>query len=455
MSKLNKIQLIVIFVLIVVLSTIIYFYVLQKNNATNRMVNNPIQEGEMQGGPGQGGQIPGENSEDVEATGVLQIEDTKTLSNETYSSSKSDESVILATNGGVLTLNQIIVSKQGDTTNTENSEFYGINAAILAKFNSTVNINESEINSNSKGSNAVFATGENAKIYVKDTIINTSSDSSRGLDATYGGYIEADNVTITTQGGSSATLATDRGEGTVIASNSKLSTNGSGSPVIYSTGDITLESSEGEASNSQMIVIEGKNSATVSNVTLNASGKGNRNDADNCGIMIYQSMSGDAGEGTGTLTATDSYLKIQSDSKYYSSAPFFFITNTTAIINLKNNTLEYGSNLLLKVAATNEWGNSGNNGGNVTLNASNQKLNGDIEVDNISSGEINLKDSSSLEGKINSSNSAKSLSLSLDKTSKLVLTGDAYVTSFTDEDTSYNNIDFNGYMIYVNGEAIK
>lgn len=455
MSKLNKIQLIVIFVLIVVLSTIIYFYVLQKNNATNRMVNNPIQEGEMQGGPGQGGQIPGENSEDIEATGVLQIEDTKTLSNETYSSSKSDESVILATNGGVLTLNQIIVSKQGDTTNTENSEFYGINAAILAKFNSTVNINESEINSNSKGSNAVFATGENAKIYVKDTIINTSSDSSRGLDATYGGYIEADNVTITTQGGSSATLATDRGEGTVIASNSKLSTNGSGSPVIYSTGDITLESSEGEASNSQMIVIEGKNSATVSNVTLNASGKGNRNDADNCGIMIYQSMSGDAGEGTGTLTATDSYLKIQSDSKYYSSAPFFFITNTTAIINLKNNTLEYGSNLLLKVAATNEWGNSGNNGGNVTLNASNQKLNGDIEVDNISSGEINLKDSSSLEGKINSSNSAKSLSLSLDKTSKLVLTGDAYVTSFTDEDTSYNNIDFNGYMIYVNGEAIK
>lgn len=455
MSKLNKIQLIVIFVLIVVLSTIIYFYVLQKNNATNRMVNNPIQEGEMQGGPGQGGQIPGENSEDIEATGVLQIEDTKTLSNETYSSSKSDESVILATNGGVLTLNQIIVSKQGDTTNTENSEFYGINAAILAKSNSTVNINESEINSNSKGSNAVFATGENAKIYVKDTIINTSSDSSRGLDATYGGYIEADNVTITTQGGSSATLATDRGEGTVIASNSKLSTNGSGSPVIYSTGDITLESSEGEASNSQMIVIEGKNSATVSNVTLNASGKGNRNDADNCGIMIYQSMSGDAGEGTGTLTATDSYLKIQSDSKYYSSAPFFFITNTTAIINLKNNTLEYGSNLLLKVAATNEWGNSGNNGGNVTLNASNQKLNGDIEVDNISSGEINLKDSSSLEGKINSSNSAKSLSLSLDKTSKLVLTGDAYVTSFTDEDTSYNNIDFNGYMIYVNGEAIK
>lgn len=38
--------------------------------------------------------------------------------------------------------------------------------------------------------------------------------------------------------------------------------------------------------------------------------------------MIYQSMSGDAGEGTGTFTAKDSTLKIDSDSEYYSSAPF-------------------------------------------------------------------------------------------------------------------------------------
>lgn len=108
---------------------------------------------------------------------------------------------------------------------------------------------------------------------------------------------EADNVTIKTSGGSSATLATDRGEGTVIAKNSKLETNGSGSPVIYSTGDISIENTEGTANGSQMVVIEGKNSATVTNSTLTASGKGNRGDTDQAGIMIYQSMSGDAGQG--------------------------------------------------------------------------------------------------------------------------------------------------------------
>lgn len=37
-----------------------------------------------------------------------------------------------------------------------------------------------------------------------------------GQNNNNGGYIEADNVNIRTQGGSCATLATDRGEGTVI-----------------------------------------------------------------------------------------------------------------------------------------------------------------------------------------------------------------------------------------------
>ena len=86
-----------------------------------------------------------------------------------------------------------------------------------------------------------------------------------------------------------------------------------------------------------MVVIEGKNTATVTNSTLECSEKGNRNNVDNCGIMIYQSMSGDAGEGTGTLNATNSTLSISANSDYYQTAPLFFITNTKAIINLENN----------------------------------------------------------------------------------------------------------------------
>lgn len=75
---------------------------------------------------------------------------------------------------------------------------------------------------------------------------------------------------------------------------------------------------------------------------------------------------------------------------------------------------------------------------------------GNIEVDNISILEMNLKQGSKLETTINSANTAKSITLNIDSTSTLTITGDCYVTSLTDEDTSYSNINFNGYKLYVN-----
>ncbi len=406
----------------------------------------------MQGGPGGMG---GNSSESTEASGATTVDGSEETLSENYSSASADESAILVTNGGNATVNNSTITKTGDSTNTESSEFNGVNAAVLVQSGSSANITGADIKTDAKGANAVFATGENAKIYIKNSTITSSGESSaRGLDATYGGYIEADNVKITTQGGSCATLATDRGEGTVIAKNSTLETNGSGSPVIYSTGNISIDNSTGTANGSQMVVIEGKNSATVTNSKLSASAKGNRNDVDKAGIMIYQSMSGDASEGTGTLNATDSTLEIQADSDYYKNAPMFFVTNTNATINLKNTKLVYGSGILLNAAGTSEWGNEGSNGGTVTLNAENQTLTGNITADKISTVAINLS-SSTYEGAINSDNSAKEITLKLDKTSKIKLTGDTYVTSLEDEDESYSNIDFGSYKLYVNGTAIN
>lgn len=393
----------------------------------------------------------------VEAVGAYTVDGVEETLDGEYSSSNSDESVILVKNGGDASLNGATITKTGgDSSNTENSEFYGINAGILVTEGSKATIYNCTISTNAKGSNAVFATGEDAKIYIKDSkITTTGSSSSRGLDATYGGYIEADNVVIKTQGGSCAALATDRGEGTVIARNSDLETNGSGSPVIYSTGDISIFDTVGVANGSQMVVIEGKNSATVQNSTLSCSGKGNRNDVDNCGIMIYQSMSGDADEGTGAFKGVDSTLEISSSSSYYKTAPFFFVTNTDAIINLENCIMKYGSNLLLKIQGTSEWGTSGSNGGNVTLNAHSQSLAGDIEVDSVSTLAINIEEDTEFSGAINNSNTAKSVTLCMDASSKLVLTGDSYLTSFTNEDQSNSNIEFGNYKLYVNGVAIN
>ena len=68
---------------------------------------------------------------------------------------------------------------------------------------------------------------------------------------------------------------------------------------------------------------------------------------------------------------------------------------------------------------------------------------------------MKLTNGSDYTGKINGNNTAKNITLSLDSTSKIKLTGDTYVTTLEDADSSYSNINFNGYKLYVNGIAIN
>lgn len=394
------------------------------------------------------------NKSQITTEGVVDVSDSQELSNKTLSTTSSDESAIVVNDGGSLNATGLTISKSGDSSNTENSEFYGLNAAVLVQKGSEATIKDTTIETSATGANAIFSTGENAIINVSNTKITTTGDSSRGLDATYGGTINANKVTITTSGQHCAAVATDRGEGTVTVKNSTLNTNGKGSPCVYSTGSISVSDSKGTATDSSCAVIEGKNSITLNNTKLTSYGVGRVDDGmDNCGVMIYQSMSGDASEGTGTFSATDSTLTISKKSKVYKTSPMFFITNTDAVINLENTKLNYGSNQLVTVSGNDgEWGSQGSNGGTLTFNATNQTLNGNISVDNISTASFILK-SSTLTSTINSENNAKEVNLSLDSSSKWVVTGDSYVTTLTLENNDLSLIEDNGYTIYYDASA--
>lgn len=94
------------------------------------------------------------------------------------------------------------------------------------------------------------------------------------------------------------------------------------------------------------------------------------------------------------------------------------------------------------------------NGGNLTFNVNKQDLNGNIEVDNISTLVLNLENSS-YSGTINGDNNAKNIAITLDSNSTITLTGNSYVTFLKDDDTSYSNINFSGYKLYVNGKSIN
>ena len=368
--------------------------------------------------------------------GTTIVTENKSIAHESMTNTTADQNAFIGKNKAVIDIENSVFDKTGDTTSDDNSNFRGQNAVVLGIEGSQINIKGSNITSNSKGSNAVFATGEGSIINVENTNIHTKSDSSRGLDATYKGTVNGKNLTITTEGAHSATLATDSGEGTITTEAAKLTTSGEGSPVIYSTGNIIVNNVNGIANNSEIGVVEGKNSITLTN--SNVTGY-----KDN-GFMLYQSFSGDAESGIARLKAENNTLTT------HATGAFLYVNNTTAEVDLSNNAISMpNTSTLVKAAADSRWGKTGENGGHLTLRTSNQELSGNIMADSISTIALDMTNGSSLVGAINTDNTAKEVTVKLSKDSNWILTGDSYVKSLSNEDTTGSNIQLNGYKLVV------
>lgn len=368
--------------------------------------------------------------------GTTIVTENKSIAHESMTNTTADQNAFIGKNKAVIDIENSVFDKTGDTTSDDNSNFRGQNAVVLGIEGSQINIKGSNITSNSKGSNAVFATGEGSIINVENTNIHTKSDSSRGLDATYKGTVNGKNLTITTEGAHSATLATDSGEGTITTEAAKLTTSGEGSPVIYSTGNIIVNNVNGIANNSEIGVVEGKNSITLTN--SNVTGY-----KDN-GFMLYQSFSGDAENGIARLKAENNTLTT------HATGAFLYVNNTTAEVDLSNNAISMpNTSTLVKAAADSRWGKTGENGGHLTLRTSNQELSGNIMADSISTIALDMTNGSSLVGAINTDNAAKEVTVKLSKDSNWILTGDSYVKSLNNEDSTGSNIHLNGYKLVV------
>jgi hypothetical protein len=250
---------------------------------------------------------------------------------------------------------------------------------------------------------------------------------------------------VETSGNSSAPIRSDRGGGTLTVNGGTYTSHGTGSPVVYSTADITVNDAEMTSTASEGVVVEGKNSVTLNGVTMTADNNTHNGKSETYkAIFLYQSMSGDADEGTASFTSKDSKINVLNGDT-------IFVTNTTASIYLENNEIVNESGDFLRIQSG-AWGTEGSNGGNVTATLSNQKIEGDIIVDSISSLDLTLENGSKYFGAIDTDNQAGSVNLTMSEDSVLVLTADTYVDSLTNEDASNSNIYLNGYKLYVNGE---
>ena len=427
------------------------------NTGTNNGQNMP---GKPPSG-GHGG--PGGSSADIDYKGTVVITAADSRSGETYASTASDESALIINTADAVTLENMTVTKTGDSDGGDSCNFYGLNAAVLAMGGTTVTITGGTVESSANGANGIFsyggnggqngASGDGTTVIVKNVTIVTTGSGSGGIMTTGGGVMKAYDLNVTTSGQSSAAIRTDRGGGTVYVEGGTFTSNGLGSPAIYSTAEITVVGAELNSNLSEGVCIEGKNSITLTNCVLTAKNtqmNGNATFVDT--IMIYQSMSGDADSGTSAFTMTGGSLTSK-------NGHVFHVTNTNAVITLENVTIvnEDAEGILLSVC-DDGWSGAANI---ASLKAVNQTLAGRILVGSNSTLTLSLTNGSSFVGMIDGnitnakgaviSTSVGAVSVTIDAGSTWTLTGDTYITEFNGDASS---IISNGYTLYVNGVAL-
>lgn len=159
-------------------------------------------------------------------------------------------------------------------------------------------------------------------------------------------------------------------------------------------------------------------------------------------IMIYQSMSGYAAEGLSSFT-------MEGGSITNKNGDIFFVNNTSTEIKLKDADIQNeGDGIFLRTAAAG-WGNEGSNGGNVSLTAESQTIEGDMLADDISTINLYLTSASQWTGAMNAEGEGGDVYVELTGGSKWTLTGDSYITSLT---CDADSIDLNGHKLYVDGK---
>lgn len=399
---------------------------------------------------GQGGTAPDGQDASIEAgTTANNITKDTEEADVAYSSTNDDENALRVEGIIHYTVDHLTIEKSGETSNTESSDFYGQNAGLLTVNGAAATITNSTITTNGKGANGIFAYGSGSNVTVSDTTITTTADNSGGIDVTGGGSILADNLTIETSGNSSAAIRSDRGGGTLTVDGGTYTTNGTGSPAVYCTADITVSNATLNATASEGVVIEGKNSVALENCDITGNMQGTYHGDENENLhtlMIYQSMSGDADEGEANMT-------INGGSITGLNGDFIYSTNTTSVLSLNNVALTLSNDTLLRVCGNDGargWGTVGKNGADMKFNVSNQILTGNIIVDEISSLIFTMSEASSFEGAINTEQDGGNVAVTLDASSTWTLTADSYITSF---EGSLENINMNGFTLYVNGVA--
>lgn len=417
-------------------------------------------QGDGQGGPGG---APGGQSQGVESYDAVNdyTEDT-TVDGETLSSTGTDENVAHISNGAKVSIkNATITRESSDSQGGDNSSFYGVGAAVLAT-DGEAYVSNSTIDTDSKGAAGLFAYGDGT-VYAANDTITTKQDTSGGIHAAGGGKLYAWDMTVETNGESSAAIRSDRGGGTMVVDGGTYTSNGIGSPAIYSTADISVNNATLTANGSEAICIEGLNSIHLFDSDLTGNMSDNEQNDCTWNVILYQSMSGDSEVGNSTFEMNGGSLTAKNGGMFYT-------TNTESTITLSNVGITYAddNDFFLKCTGNSNqrgWGESGKNGADCLFTATQQEMQGDVVWDSISQLDFYMTDGSTLTGAVtdDESNAGEGgdgyCNLYIGEGCTWTVTGDSTLTSLSNSgtivDDKGNTVTVKGTdgTVYVEGES--
>lgn len=357
---------------------------------------------------------------EAKQSALLLVDDEKTdASSKTYSTHKSNANTILVGNRGALKMSGSSLTKSGDTTDTTKSRLHGLNAVLTASEGSSAVVDNTTLTSSGAGASGIFATGKDTSITAKKVKISTSGNASGGLDATYGGSIQADGSDIITKGADSPAIAADEQQGAVKAMNTTVNSEGQQSPCIRAKGRVRAMWVNGGASQSPIAEIENNGCVTLDSCILRGAGES--------GISFRGS---DAESGEGFLNTADSQLTTTCNG------PMLSVDSGALLAVMENTNFYYSSGIFAKVT------------GELSLKGINQMFCGSIACEPDSSVKMNLTKNTILEGAVNEKHTAKFASMALDSGSIWKVKGNSYLDVLTNTDKQCGNIESNGHTIY-------
>lgn len=348
----------------------------------------------------------------------------ESLMNETIESTQPNHSVICNQNGGTVTLDQNTLVKSGDSINTD-----GTNSIVYTTGSSFTKIDQSDLQSTSKGSSGIVA-NEKAMVYANDSTIMTSNDSSNGLEAVSSGQIIANQMDITTQGNQSAAVNVKQNDGSISLTNSILSTNGNDAPLLHANGTIEADNVSGNASHSKIAEVEGGQHLSIYNSQFSSTNNSLFNEVMKNGIRI-QCVQDSSTKEKARIDICNSILSTMIDE-----GSMFYVNGQDTNIVLNKSLLSFDCDHVDLLHVSN---------GNVKLTSSEETMVGNITVESHAKVDMYLLDGSSYTGST-SCEEQGTLNMNISSDSSWIVSSDCKVNCL--------NIESGGEIIDADGNLV-